>query len=29
MLESLARKPKDEEEESRYRVFVEGNDTVN
>jgi hypothetical protein len=29
MLETLAKIPKDEEEESRYRVFVEGNDTVN
>jgi hypothetical protein len=29
MLEDLAKTPKDEEEERRYRVFVEGNDTIN
>jgi len=29
MLEDLAKTPKDEEEEKRYRVFVEGNDTIN
>ena len=29
MLEDLAKTPKDEEEEKRYRVFIEGNDTVN
>ena len=29
MLEDLAKTPKDEEEERRYRVFIEGNDTIN
>jgi hypothetical protein len=29
MLEELAKTPKDEREEERFRVFVEGNDTVN
>jgi hypothetical protein len=29
MLEDLAKTPKDEEEEKRYRVFIEGNDTIN
>ena len=29
MLEELAKTPKDEREEERYRVFVEGNETIN
>jgi hypothetical protein len=29
MLEELAKTPKDEREEERYRVFIEGNDTIN
>jgi hypothetical protein len=29
MLEELAKTPKDEREEERHRVFVEGNDTIN
>jgi hypothetical protein len=29
MLEELAKTPKDEREEERFRVFVEGNDTIN
>ena len=29
MLEELAKTPKDEREEERYRIFIEGNDTVN
>ena len=29
MLEDLAKTPKDEREEERFRVFVEGNDTIN
>jgi hypothetical protein len=29
MLEELAKIPKDEREEERYRVFVEGNETIN
>jgi hypothetical protein len=29
MLEDLAKTPKDDEEERRYRVFIEGNDTIN
>jgi len=29
MLEDLAKTPKNEEEEKRYRVFIEGNDTIN
>ena len=29
MLEDLAKTPKDEDEERRYRVFIEGNDTIN
>jgi hypothetical protein len=29
MLEELAKTPKDEREEEKYRVFIEGNDTVN
>ena len=29
ILEDLAKTPKDEEEERRYRVFIEGNDTIN
>lgn len=29
MLEELAKIPKDEGEEERFRVFVEGNDTIN
>jgi hypothetical protein len=29
ILEELAKTPKDEREEERYRVFIEGNDTVN
>jgi hypothetical protein len=29
MLEELAKTPKDEREEEKYRVFIEGNDTIN
>jgi hypothetical protein len=29
MLEELAKTPKDEREEERYRVFIEGNETIN
>jgi hypothetical protein len=29
MLEELAKTPKDEREEERHRVFIEGNDTIN
>jgi hypothetical protein len=29
MLEELAKIPKDEKEKERYRVFIEGNDTIN
>ena len=29
MLEELAKTPKDEREEERFRVFIEGNDTIN